>query len=276
MAIKAKQPHIRIDKMIWDDPVIVALSGAAFKSYIFAIAWSKTQNGRTPDGVLTSHGLTRVGIEGAVLEELVKAKLIEECEVGYSIPKYSDWQVTSEEERVLEERTEERRDIGRAAAAKRWGKGERPPLNPPEEGFDVEGNFGAAWDSWPAASDSKMQESRHIALEAFGENITNSIDYEMFSAALMNRIKDYKQDQRPKEQKRRYLGAFKNFCADRWRDWIPKSHRPPQDKKVLESKFDPGAAAPPVIVEGGGDIALPPPPPQKLDPIEEDLLSFQA
>jgi len=218
MALKAKQPYIRVDIMIWDDPVMIGLSDKAFKKYLFAIAWSKAQNGRTPDGLLSDHGISRIGVDSETLEYLQEKKLFEKCQGGYKILKYEEWQVTSQEERDEAHRIEEKREIGKQSAAKRWSR----PANPPEEGFDPEKCFEAAWSEWP---EDGVFEKREDALESFCAHITNSKDWTAFQAALLKRIKEYHAENKPKDVRRKYLGAFKNFCDTRWRSYIPKSFR---------------------------------------------------
>lgn len=250
MALKAKQSHIRIDEKIWDDPVILNLTPSAFRTYIFSIAWSKSQGGRTPDGLLTDHGIARISGTAAQLAELVASNLFEKCEEGYRILKYEQWQMTSEEEREAAVKAEVRRVAGRESAIKRWHDW---TASPPEEGFDVDKAFNDAWDAWPPSVDSKFQESRGLAFEAFQDNITNSKDYEAFSQALLARMRAYKASSEDKATKRRFLGAFKNFCI-RWQGWIPKTYRPVSEKSI----------EPPAIVEGGGTVVKMKPP--YLDP----------
>lgn len=220
MALKAKHPHIRIDELIWDDPVILALSPETFRAYIFAIAWSKSQGGRTPDGLLTDHGIGRIGATVKNLEELQESKLFEKCNEGYTILKYSEWQVTSQEESAEAERIVEKREQGKVSAAKRWN-GRTPSA--PEAGFDAQAAFEAAWGEWP---EDGYHEKRPDALDAFCTHITNSKDWGAFQAALIKRIKDYRSDIRPKAERRKYLGQFKNFCdPDRWGQYLPKEFR---------------------------------------------------
>lgn len=244
MALKPKHPHICIDDHIWDDPVIIGLSPSAFRAYIFAIAWSKCQGGRTRDGLLTDHGITRIGATPRDVEELVALKLVEKCNEGYQIKKYEEWQLTSEEAALLEaeaevrraeearqlaeidEQKEKQRQYGLQGAKKRWQLAEPPPL---EEGFDVEANFALAWGEWPDASEAKFREKRDDGFESFRANITNTKDYANFSAALMKRIREFHSDNRPRAERRKYLGAFKNFCDGRWKDWIPKNQRTEAD-----------------------------------------------
>ncbi len=230
MALKAKQPHIRIDERIWDDPVILNLSLGAFRTYIFSIAWSKSQGGRTPDGLLTEHGITRICADPKELDELVLNSLLEKGEDGYKILKYEEWQMTYEEEREVAAKAEVKREAGRQSAIKRWHDWS---MSPPEEGFDFEKAFAAAWDVWPGPSDSKFQESRNLAFESFQDNITNSKDYEAFSQALMSRLRAYKSSSEEKSRKRMFLGAFKNFCT-KWQGWIPKTYRPATTENLLQ------------------------------------------
>jgi hypothetical protein len=219
MALKAKHPHIRIDELIWDDPVVLGLSLHTFRTYIFAIAWSKSQGGRTPDGLLTDHGIGRIGATPADLDELQKAALFEKCNEGYMILKYEEWQVTSEEERAEDARIVEKREQGKVSAAKRWSR----QLSPPEDGFEAEQAFEQAWSEWP---EDGYNENRTQALEAFCTNITNSKDWGAFQAALVKRIKDYRSDIRPKAERRKYLGQFKGFCdPERWQKYLPKGFR---------------------------------------------------
>jgi len=238
MALKAKYPHIRIDEKIWDDPVMIRLSSSTFKTYIFAIAWSKCQQGRTPDGILTSHGLERIGATEKEVSELVANRLIEACEGGYRILKYEDWQMTSDEEKDEMLRSERQSSYGKAGAAKRWSKAFPPEV---EEGFDVDKAFEDAWSAWPDPSEPRYRERREDAYESFRANITNSKDFASFSSALMKRIKDYEHEPKPKAERRMYLGAFKNFCDGRWKDWIPRSEavKPPAPEKKQPSAPEP-------------------------------------
>jgi hypothetical protein len=240
MALRAKQPHIRVDQQIWDDQVMIQLSDRAFKIYIFGIAWSKCQNGRTRDGLLTEHGLGRIGATSEVVEELVTKKLFKKVTDGYEILKYDEWQVTSKEERDEAARLDERRENGRASAAKRWSR----PLPVPEEGFEPEKAFELAWGEWP---EDGYVENREHALQAFCENITNSKDWSAFQAAQQNRIKEYRSEKKPLAERRRWLGAFKNFCDERWRGYIPKNFR-----------SEPTPAAPPVSKSDNSEGASPP------------------
>jgi hypothetical protein len=217
MAIEAKHPHIRVDERIWDDPVMVEISSDAFRSYFFAIAWSKSQSGRTPDGLLTPHGIRIIGATLESVQELLDRKLIEKCNGGYKILKYEEWQMTSEEERERQAYKANRSEIAKTAATKRWSK---PPV---EEGFDADAAFEQAWGEWPEPSESRYTEKRDEAIEAFRENIRSSKDFALFSAALLKRVRTYQHETGTKADRRRFLGAFKNFCADRWKDWIPKS-----------------------------------------------------
>jgi hypothetical protein len=247
MALKPKHPHICIDERIWDDPVMIGLSPTAFRSYIFGIAWSKSQAGRTMDGFLTNHGLSRIGATPSDIEELEAKSLIEECNNGYYILKYEEWQVTAQEAVQLREEAEQaqlaedqrqaaiaaqlaeieaskerQREYGSQGGKKRWQNATPPPI---EEGFEVEASFVQAWGEWPDASEARFTENREQALESFRANITNSKDFATFSAALLKRIKDYHGENKPKAERRKFLGAFKNFCDGRWKDWIPKSYQ---------------------------------------------------
>lgn len=222
MALQAKFSHIRIDDMIWNDPVMLEMKTGAFRTYIFAIAWSKNQRGRTPDGILTKHGCKNICSTPKDLQELVELKLLTELPDGaYEIVKYKQWQVLSTEEKQQSERMSE---IGTIGAAKRWTKPEKPELPPPEEGFNADAAFEEAWGEWPEPFESKYQEKREQAYEAFRTNITNAKDFASFSAALMKRVKDYNAEAKPKAERRKFLGAFRNFCDGRWKDWIPKTH----------------------------------------------------
>jgi hypothetical protein len=229
MAIQAKHPHIRLDEKIWDDPVILKLSPEAFRTYIFAIAWSKSQGGRTPDGLLTQHGIQRIGAVPEVLTILESSGLLESCISGYTILKYSEWQKTSSEEQEEVARIEEKREVGRRSVALRRDR--RPAVA--DEGFDAVKAFEEAWDTWPDAVEPKFTENRDEAFDAFCANITNAQDFNAFSAAVMKRIKDYHTESKPKAERRRFLGYFKNFCADKWRNWIPKSYRAVNDPTPL-------------------------------------------
>lgn len=221
MALKPKHPHICIDQQIWDDPVMMEISSDAFRSYIFAIAWSKNQAGRSPDGLLTQHGISRIGATLEQLQSLTEKKLLEKCKEGYRIVKYDEWQKTSAEEKAQAERVEAKSAQAKAAIAVRWNKTE-PVI---EEGFNVDEAFAEAWGNWPEANEARFTEKQAEAQASFRENITNSKDWSLFQAALMKRLKDYHSENRPKAERRKFLGAFKNFCVDRWRDWIPKSHQ---------------------------------------------------
>ncbi len=154
--------------------------------------------------------------------ELVASNLFEKCDEGYRILKYEEWQMTSEEEREVAAKAAERRVAGRESATKRWHDWS---ASPPEDGFDFEKNFADAWEMWPPPADSKFQESRGLAFEAFQDNITNAKDYDAFSQALMSRMRAYKASPEEKSRKRMFLGAFKNFCT-KWQGWIPKSYKP--------------------------------------------------
>ncbi len=222
MALKPKHPHICVDEKIWDDPVMIGVSGNAFRVYIFAIAWSKSQEGRTPDGILTLHGIGRVGATLEILQELLDSKLLEKCEEGYKILKYEEWQMTSDEVRAARDRAAVKTELGKQAASARWSK---TPPPPPEAGFDVEKAFEEAWENWPEPSEARFMENRDEALESFRANITNSKDFAAFSQAIMKRVKEYHVEQKPKAERRRFLGAFKNFCDGKWKSWIPKSYR---------------------------------------------------
>jgi len=251
MALKPKQKHICIDELIWDDPVMIGLSPTAFRSYLFGIAWSKSQAGRTPDGVLTGHGISRIGATPTDVKELTDKKLIESCNEGYKILKWEEWQVTAAEEVLLQEQAdrareeEERkqaekdvllaeieaakqrqREYGSQGGKKRWQNTSPPPI---EEGFDVEAAFAQAWGEWPDPSEARFTEKRAEAEESFRANITNSKDWSQFQAALMKRLKDYHGENKPKSERRKFLGAFKNFCDERWKDWIPKTAPPPKE-----------------------------------------------
>ncbi len=222
MALKPKHPHICIDEMVWDDPVMIGLSAESFRTYIFSIAWSKSQSGRTEDGLLTSHGLSRIGSTLESTQELLRNGLWEKRGEDYVILKYEEWQMTAEEARVAAEKTAVRSEMGKQAAVKRWNK-EPPPE--PEAGFDVEKSFEMAWGEWPEPSEVRFTEKREEALESFRTHIVNSKDFATFSAALLKRIKEYHSENKPKAERRKFLGAFKNFCDGRWKDWIPKSYR---------------------------------------------------
>jgi hypothetical protein len=222
MALQAKFSHIRIDDMIWNDPVMLEMKLGAFRTYVFAIAWSKAQRGRTPDGILTKHGCKNICSTPKDLQELVELKLLVELPDGaYEIVKYKQWQVLSTEEKQQSERMSE---IGTIGATKRWAKPDKSEPPPVEEGFEVEKAFEEAWAEWPDAVDPKYTEKREQAYEAFRVNITNAKDFSSFSAALLKRIKEYGSEAKPKGERRKFLGAFRNFCDGRWKDWIPKSH----------------------------------------------------
>jgi hypothetical protein len=248
MALKAKHPHIRIDEKIWDDPVILALSPRTFKTYVFAIAWSKSQGGRTPNGLLTDHGIGRINASQEDLAELVASNLFEKCEEGYRILKYEDWQMTSDEERETQAAHERQVEYGRQGAAKRAARA-RAAVNPPEEGFDIDAAFEAAWENWPEQVDPRWREKREDAYEGFRSNITNSKDWAAFQAALMKRIRDYEHEQKPKAERRMFLGRFNNFCDERWKNWIPKSFRASDAKpeKLPDPGAEPQASAAPKV-----------------------------
>lgn len=240
MAINAKHPHIRIDQQIWDDPLMINLSPTALRSYIFAIAWSKCQEGRTPDGILTKHGIGRIGATEQDLADLVQAHLMLRLSDGnLEILKYSDWQVTSEE---AKNRMAIAVESGRRGAQARWDNKELPPPPPLEPGFDVEQAFQACFDDWPKQIDRKMTEKRDDALAAFRSQVSTTATYDEFCAAFRNRVRTWKRDERPVTEKRQFLGAFKNFCT-RWRDWLPENYTPATTSASKpETKAAPGGA----------------------------------
>jgi len=243
MASQAKFPHIRIDEMIWDDPVIVGLKPSAFRTYVFAIAWSRSQHGRVPDGILTAHGCNRVGATPKDLQDLVDAKLFKDLGEGsYEILKYAQWQVTSEEEKAT---SDVRRESGKLGAAKRWQKSTDDHPVVIEEGFDQEAAFEVAWAEWPEAAEPKFREKRTEALDAFRANITSQKIFERFSAALTNRLKEFRRDARSRDEKRKFLGAFKNFCVEKWENWLPKNFDKDSIPEVQPPPPSDGTAAKP-------------------------------
>jgi len=243
MAMQSKFPHIRLDKRIWDDPVLMDLSPASFKVWVFAIAWSKDQDGRIPDGILTPHGVERVKATEENLKELVERKLFAKLEDGkYEIVKFSQWQVTSKEESEYKGWVEQQREHGKVGAEKRWHK-EMPAV---EEGFDQAEAFEAAFEAWPPSPDPKFREGRQGARESFCANITSQSEYELFSAALMNRLRMLKAERTPPAEKRRFLGAFKNFCNERWRQFIPNTKPNQQPQSPAPAKPEQEPAPPPV------------------------------
>ena len=223
MALEAKHPHIRIDEKIWDDPKMREISPLAFRTYFFAIAWSKSQAGRTPDGLLTPHGMGMIATTLEYIQELVDHSLLEKCEGGYKILKYEEWQMTSDEERERQAYKASRSESAKVGAAKRWSK---PPV---EEGFNVDEAFEQSWAEWPEPSEARYTEKREEAFLAFSENIRNAKDFTSFSSALMKRVRTYNSEAGPKSERRKFLGAFKNFCVDRWKDWIPKTAPAPKE-----------------------------------------------
>ena len=238
MATQAKSALvINLDAMIWDDPIICALPLSAYRAYTFAIAWSRSQRGRTPDGILTQHGCTRIGATADDLAALVKADLIAKKGGGdYEILKYSQWQVTSAEEKAM---SEVRARAGAAGAAARYSKELEPPP-PLEEGFDVEGAFTESWSEWPEAHEDRYREKRAPAYEAFRANITNKKDFESFGESLMNRLRSFKNSKGQLKERRWSLGAFRNFCKpENWRDWIPKAASPASAAAVASPQVPP-------------------------------------
>jgi hypothetical protein len=258
MALKSKHPHIRIDQQIWDDPIMISLPSTAFKTYIFAIAWSKSQSGRTPDGILTLHGIRRIDADFEDLQELIDRKLLERVDGGYKILKYDQWQVLSSEEQAQAAKTEEKREVGRQSAAKRWTR----PVSEPEAGFDADAAFVEAWDAWPDAVDPRYNEKREDAYESFCTNITNSKDWATFQAALMRRLKEFNAESKPKEIRRKFLGAFKNFCDGKWLNWIPKGYQ--ESSRITPEVVGAPPPKPPAMEPGT----------PSADPLVDDLNKF--
>lgn len=235
MALYSKHPHIRVDELIWDDPVTTALSPHAFRTFIFAIAWSKTQQGRTPDGILNAHGVERISARPEDLSELVAAKLFIRREDGtYEIAKYSDWQVTSEEVRARQEVAVE---AGKIGAARRWSKMELPEAPPLEDGFDVKQAFNDCFNDWPKQVEKRFTERTTDAFESFRSVVGSAETYDKFSVALQNRIRLWKKDERPVAVKRPFLGAFKNFCQH-WQDYTPSQERSEAAPTVAPTSSD--------------------------------------
>lgn len=221
MALQAKFPHIRIDEGIWDDPVMFGLTPEAFRAFIFAIAWSKSQHGRVPDGILTPHGINRIGAAESSLQELVNRRLIVRLEDGsYEIPKYGQWQVTSAEEKAV---SEQKSEIGKIGAARRWNQtpadiGEEKPL---AEGFNFEQAFQDSWAEWkkfPLQSGKAQRED--YARQAFRQVVNDEASYNLFSKALQNKLRKWKSDTRPVHEKQKFFGNFVNFCTQHWQDYL--------------------------------------------------------
>ena len=222
MALYSKHPHIRVDEQIWDDPVMVGLSPTAFRAFIFAIAWSKSQQGRTPDGLLTQHGCNRINATPADLTELVNARLfLRRPDDAFEIVKYTEWQVTSEESYRQQVVAVE---AGKLGAARRWSKQDLPEPPPLEDGFDVKQAFNDCFADWPKQIEKRFTERTTDAFESFRSVVGSAATYDLFSAALQNRIRLFKKDDRPVAVKRPFLGAFKNFCQH-WQDYSPSQER---------------------------------------------------
>jgi hypothetical protein len=255
MALQAKFSHIRIDEGIWDDPTIFGLTPEAFRAFIFAIAWSKSQHGRVPDGTLTPHGINRIGAPASALQELVNRRLIVRLEDGsYEIPKYGQWQVTSAEEKAV---SEQKAEIGRIGAAKRWNQnpaefGEEKPL---ADGFNFEQAFQDSWAEWkkfPLQSGKSQRED--YGRSAFRQIVNDEASYNLFSKALQNKLRRWRMDTRPVQEKQKFFGNFVNFCTTHWEDYLSDEDRdkltsvqPAPATPSLEKQSSPLAPAQPSI-----------------------------
>lgn len=89
---------------------------------------------------------------------------------------------------------------------------------PPEVPKIVSDHFGPLFESWPKPMEGHVEESREDALRAFSQ--VDPEDYPRFCLAFERRIRTYKNTEGTRDERRKYLGMFRNFCS-KWREWLP-------------------------------------------------------
>lgn len=227
---------IYVNDMIWADEDLRKLSTGAALRFLFAIAWSRSNR---KDGWFSDFAFTICGGSQEELRELLALGLVlaVESPKGYVVRTYEEWQNTNEEIAAAisakVSASARASASGKVGLAKRWGK----PITKlaPDGSFDAEQAAAECFALWPEASEPKYREKRTEAIAAFVSSVLAE-DYEPFKKALEHRLQSYSNE--AGHERRRFLGAFKNFCL-KWQDWIPKDYGLPAPAAPVDDGFNP-------------------------------------